>query len=266
MGIMFSCLLSCLQKNKNPLSPVTPAIDSNKNHVSSSLRIIDTTNNNNIDTAVWTELDHLNKNTEYPFITEDSITGIGVVTPANNVSLYDKKLSIYNDIGKTMLTIELKGDDVITIFNGKTFYRNDTTNTFNPWEFSNNPFYFTLIFDCIKADERYYTVIVDQSIGLTGKIKKSDIHFSFKTSEKFIAEATDVYGFDFDRSTNPLRKSPKDKGKIIQHELETEYKIWKAYRVATQGEWLKIKTIEGETGWVRWKKGKQMLIRLYYSC
>ena len=73
--------------------------------------------------------------------------------------------------------------------------------------------------------------------------------------------------FDFNRSTNPLRKSPSDKSENINNDKLTKYKIWSAEKISIKGDWMEI-TIEDteEKGWIRWRQGNQILIRMYYAC
>ncbi len=33
-----------------------------------------------------------------------------------------------------------------------------------------------------------------------------------------------------------------------------------------EGDWIKVKTILGEIGWIRWRDGEKVLIRIDYAC
>jgi hypothetical protein len=225
---------------------------------------IDTAKNN--DEISLTNLDYLNSAPEYPFVAEDSIIGIGIVTLSDSINTYDEKLRIYDEAGKIMITVEQKDSDVITIFKGKTFDRYNATNPLSPRLFITNPDYFRLIFDCISIGKDSYKVIISKQTGETAEIKKEDKFFQFQSMETFVDEWTTI-GLDFDRSKNPLRKSPSDNSEIIKNNKEAKYKIWQAGKKLMQGEWIKIQ-IENtnEKGWIRWKKGNQILIRMYFIC
>jgi hypothetical protein len=219
-----------------------------------------------INRSQWTNLDYLNQDSEYPFVAEDSIIGIGIVTISDTIETYNKKLSVYNTSGKVIATVELKESDVITVYRGKTYNRHDSLNLFSPRLYITNPDYFRLAFDCTSSDNEFYTVIINRQSGETAKIKKHDKFFKFQTIEEFVDNWTGI-GIDFDRSTNPLRKSPSDKAEDINNNKQTTYKIWSAEKISIKGDWIEIKIEDTEeTGWIRWRKGNQILIRMYYAC
>lgn len=231
--------------------------------VNNDRKVVKTTSN---DRSQWTDLDFLNQDSTYSSVAEDSIIGIGIVTISDTVDIYDKKLSIYSASGKVITTVERQESDVITIYKGKTYNRDDSLNPFSPRLYMTNPDYFRLVFDCIEVDNEFYTVIINRQTGETAKIKRRDKFFKFETIEEFVNNWI-VLGFDFDRSTNPLRKSPSDKSENINNAKLTKYKIWRAGKISIKGDWIEIIIEdEEEKGWIRWRKGNQILIRLYYAC
>jgi len=225
---------------------------------------IDTTKGS--DRSQWTKLDYLNQDTEYPFVEEDSIIGIGIVTISDTVDTYYKKLSVYNTSGKVIATVEQKESDVITVYKGKIYNRHDSLNLFAPRLYVTNPDYFRLAFDCESSDNEFYTIIINRQTGETAKIKKRDKFFKFETIEEFVDNWTGI-GLDFYRSRNPLKKSPSDKSEDIQNDQQTKYKIWSAEKISIKGDWIEIKIEDTEeTGWIRWRQGNKILIRMYYAC
>jgi hypothetical protein len=252
------------------------ACDSRQADNSSSVIIADIKNDSNFhesnvdtikhnDRSLWTTLDFLNDK-ESPFTAEDSIIGSGIITLSDTADTYNKKLCIYNDLGKIIATIEHKESDVITVFNGKTFSSSDTTNSFSPRLYGTNPDYFRLAFDCISTDKDFYKVIIDKNTGQAGMIKKSDKFFKFETIEKFVDTWTGL-GIDFDRSTNQLHKNPSDNSEIITSDKQSKYKIWQGEKISIDGDWIKIKIEDtDEQGWVRWRQKNKILIRMYYVC
>ena len=71
-------------------------------------------------------------------------------------------------------------------------------------------------------------------------------------------------GFDFDRNENPLRTEPLDNSTVIPN--NSKYKIWRAEKIELKGDWIKVKTSDKEEGWVKWKQGNEIIIRLYFAC
>ncbi len=230
--------------------------------------IIDTTNygETNVDTinrTQWTILAYLNQD---PFVMEDSIIGLGIVTISDTVDTYDRELSMYNASGKVIVTVEQQESDVITNYKGKAYNRYDSLNPFSPRLYVTNPDYFRLAFDCIGSDNEFYTVIINRQTGEVAKIKKLDTFFKFETIEEFVDNWTGI-GIDFNRSTNPLRKSPSDKSENINNDKQTKYKVWRAEKISIKGDWIEIKVENTEEkGWIRWRQGNQILIRMYYAC
>lgn len=218
------------------------------------------------DRSHWTNLDYLNQDSEYPFVAEDSIIGLGIVTIADTVDTYDKKLSIYDGSGKVIVTVEQKESDVITVYKGKIYNRNDSLNPFSPRLYVTNPDYFRLAFDCTSSDNEFYRVIINRQTGESAKIRKSNKFFKFETIEEFVDNWTGI-GLDFDRSSNPLKKIPNDKSEDIRNDKQSRYKIWSAEKISIKGDWIEIKIEDTEeTGWIRWRQGNQILIRMYYAC
>ena len=252
------------QADKSSIQTSISNKDSNTETNNYGKTTIDTSKSSAI--SKWTNLDYLNQDSEFPFVAEDSIIGIGIVTISDTVDTYDKKLSVYDILGKVIATVEQKESNVITIYKGKTYNGHDSLNPFSPRLYAPNPDYFRLAFDCTKSDNEFYTVIINRQTGETAKIKKSDKFFKFQTIEEFVDNWTGI-GLDFDRSTNPIRKSPSDKSEDINNDKQPTYKIWSAEKILIKGDWLEIKIEDTEeTGWIRWRQGNQILIRMYYAC
>ena len=72
-----------------------------------------------------------------------------------------------------------------------------------------------------------------------------------------------IVGFDFNRETNPLRESPIENSSIIKHPDQDKYKIWDGESLEVKDNWIKVKTVAKEIGWVKWRDGNKVLIRMY---
>lgn len=221
---------------------------------------------NTEDSCDWSTIENLNQTAENPFEVEDSIIGIGIVTIAKTSDLYNNKLSFFNSNNKIIGTIEIKETDVLTIHNDKIFNSNDDSNPFRPRLYIKNPEYFRLAFDCIKNEKEYYNVIINRQSRETARIKKTDKFFNFETIEEYVNNWTGL-DFEFDRSKNPIKKSPSDNSEEINHEKQTIYKIWTAEKISIQGDWIQIKIVNtNESGWIRWRNGNLITIRLNFAC
>lgn len=153
-----------------------------------------------------------------------------------------------------------------TTYKGITYQRYDTLNhPFCPWLWLDKSDYFRLAFECVDATGKYYKVRLNETE--FGWIKKTDNTFKKESIKDFVLSWTmEPMGLDFNREINPLREKPKDSGEIIQNQELSKYKIWQAEALEMKGDWLKIKTIKGEIGWIKWRDGKKVLIRMYYLC
>lgn len=213
-------------------------------------------------TAQKTDLDYINADKFEP---DGQIKGIGLVEIDLAREYFGKDLRIYDIKGEPKITIRVTDSTVTTKLGGKLYSRNDNTNPFNPRLFGNNPDYFRLIFDCTKSTDKYYQVIVDQKTNETGFIKKADSLFKFETVVEYVREWTTL-GLDFDRAQNPLRQEPSDNAAVISNTDQAKYKIWRAEKIEMNGDWMKVKIRNDEQGWIRWRQGDRILIRIYFAC
>lgn len=218
------------------------------------------------DRTNWNNLDYLKEYYQnYPFKTEDSIIGKGVIR-IGDVNFYNTKFKIQDINSKSFYIIENIETDVITEFNGKKYKRDDSNNPLNPRVFITNPDYFRLILDCNNENDKNYIVIVDRKNLKKGLINKSDKNFKFQTIEEYIEDYASL-GVDFDRENNMFYKFPNEESEIIKNELQKKYKIWTGEFIEMKGDWLKLKlNVSNEIGWIRWRKGNKILIGIYYIC
>jgi hypothetical protein len=106
--------------------------------------------------------------------------------------------------------------------------------------------------------------VINRETGQTGKIKKSNRFFKFELIEEFVENWAEI-GVDFDRSVNPLREFASDTSEIIPIDPQSKLKTESSEKISIKGDWIEVQTSDSEKGWVRWRQGNQILIRLYYS-
>jgi hypothetical protein len=211
-------------------------------------------------------LKSLNEDETYPFMAEDSISGIGVIQLSETFDYYKKIIPILDMNGKPYISISLMESGVITKIKEVVYKGDDSLMTFNPRLFNTNPDYFRLSWDCVAKDEKYFTVILNKKTGEKGKLINDKNIFKLLSYEDYWIGYMPL-GLDFDRSSNPIRTAPNEDAFIVQHDLQSQYKIWNAKYKEMKGEWIKIQIEEtNEIGWIRWKKENKILIRIYYFC
>ena len=210
----------------------------------------------------WTELDYLNSDNS-SFETENKISGEFFITLTDTFDYYSNPIKIYNNQGREIVKIEFTENGITTWFKGKKYQQNDFNNPLDPWLLSLNPDYFRLAFECVEITASDYIVLLNEKE--KGYISKSNLDFKTESTEDFVNGWMKV-GFDFNRSTNPLRVEPIETSKIITNELLSKYKIWTGGFLEMKGDWIKIRTVKDEIGWIRWRKENLILIRMYYAC
>jgi hypothetical protein len=210
----------------------------------------------------WFELSTINNDPDYPFKPEKNIEGICFIIPSSKFNVHEKALAI-NEKGKEVVRIHFtQSDGLITTFRGISYSSNDSTNAFKPWLFNQNANTFALAMECTDTAGAFYKVRLNSTD--VAFISKRNRDFQKCSFEDFVRHWTKA-GFDFDRSTNPLRASPAESGAILSHADETQFKIWPARTKSVKNDWMEIETIKNETGWIRWKNRDEVLIRMYFG-
>ncbi len=215
----------------------------------------------------WTQLDYLNQDPYYTFQTGKKITGLCFITLSDSIDYYQTPIIITDKDKSQIVRIEFVDTlGILTTYKGKHFNSRDTLNPFNPWLWVNNPDYFRLAFECTDSIGDFYKISLNKTD--FAWIHKKDKNFKKESIINFVLSWTsEPMGLDFDRKTNPLKKEPKETGEIIKDPLTGKYQIWRAEKsFEIQGEWIKVKTIKGETGWIKWKEEDKLVIRMYYAC
>ena len=214
----------------------------------------------------WTELDFLNFSKENQFNVESDIYGNCFIILSEEFDYYKKPIMISDEKLNVILKIEyneIKG--FVTTFKDKIYDKNNSLlNPFKPWLWSENPDYFNFALECVDTIGDFYKVKLNEiDFGLINKFNND---FRKQSINEFVLEYTsDPMGLDFDRNSNPLRREPNEKSKIIKHSEQSKYKIWRATTIEIKDEWMKIETIKQEIGWLKWRDGNKILIRMYYS-
>ena len=210
------------------------------------------------------KLKELNDLNNSPFIPEKNISGNCFVVLSDSFDYYKNPIEIMDINHELLLKIEI--DDkfgVITSFRGKRYQNSDTLNPFNPWLWNPNPDYFRLAFECSDTTSEFFKVWLSKKEFTF--IRKDNPNFKKQSIIDFVGNYT-LFGFDFDRSSNPLRNSSDENSKIITHKSQKNYKIWDGEVIEIKGDWIKLKTTMNEIGWIRWRDGEKINIRMYFVC
>jgi len=177
-------------------------------------------------------------------------------------------IEFYNspDTAEPTETFKIFMDESINSFNIENLkqIRNDW---FKPLHF--NLEYFMFYLQCTEIENDWYQVIVNEQTNLKYWMRKSTI-LSYKSWENFICEKA-IGIIPSNPEENPILKSPH-----LDSEKAEKQPIDCLMPVSISNEWLTVKVEpaicdqtnqmnEDEifTGFIRWKKGNQLLIKYY---
>ncbi|WP_461633375.1 hypothetical protein [Labilibaculum euxinus] len=181
-----------------------------------------------------------------------------------DINNYQDEILILNEDGSIWMKFDFNGESKVE---NKESYTSDDIRKLYNWKDEFNPYafhydYVILMFKCLSYDGERYKVIVDERTGLTKWIKSKSI-WKLENWEEHIVNS--VATIDADYESNPIRKKPDVLSTII--EINTENLDPAIGPLLIEGDWLKIKYWENDiknTGWIRWKEGKQIIISLWY--
>ena len=175
---------------------------------------------------------------------------------------FEDQIKIDNTIGIVRFLFN-NNDSVINLYDrNKEVWYSFTLNKYDTNKivpFAINADYFLLIFRCIKKEELWYKVIVNERKMIVKYINAKDINFEFQNWEEHIKSVI----ISFDYKTNPLREYPENNSKVVK--LDTnEFTIFTGDSII--GEWLRINDNENECikGWIKWREKSKLLVELYY--
>jgi hypothetical protein len=122
-----------------------------------------------------------------------------------------------------------------------------------------NPLYDLLAFRCVENKDGWMRVIVNNNSGLTYWLKESEVN-KFTDWLSFLQKKHCI----IKRKINmPILENPEENAKIIEYNGKDCFSI-----KSMKDEWIEITIPQADksdavaqrTGWVRWKKGNDMLI------
>lgn len=162
----------------------------------------------------WTTtLDYLNNQTEGSFTTEKNITGLCFVILADDFNYYKEPIVVKRTNDNEVLRITYTDSgELITTYKGTTYKQYDSSNTFKPWLFVDNPDYFRIAFECVDTVGAFYKVRLNEKEFTL--IEKTNTNFKKESITNFVSGWTSL-GFDFNRATNPVKKLPKENSRTI---------------------------------------------------
>jgi hypothetical protein len=210
----------------------------------------------------WTQLSEINNDPDHPFQAQNDFTGSCFIVLNDRFDYYKTPLILKQD-GKEILKISFsESAGLSTTFMGTAFDPEDSLPSFRPWYYNHDPDYLRLIMECTDTAGAFYKV----------RLTKTDYAFISKRNKDFKKVNAPLFvrkwttsGFDFNRSENPLRDTPSENAGIIHHNEENKFPIWTAQSLEVKDDWLKIVTIRGEEGWIRWRQGDKFLIKMYFE-
>jgi hypothetical protein len=173
------------------------------------------------------QLSHTFETKQEATISNDTINGaIGIIVPSESYEFGDS-IKIYDGNQKLLTTIIRTDENQI------------------------------IALMCLAQGERFYQIKFDDE--QVGYIPNESKQIVFQSWEEHIL---DVFSVDFDTKANPLRKEPVEDSNTLYFDEDEFY-----HPNQIKDEWLQVKWGgEGNWnyGWIKWKDGGKLLIKLYY--
>jgi hypothetical protein len=185
-----------------------------------------------------------------------------------------KGIEILNDDNTVYATIKLSFDKII--IQGKQFPMDAFSNNnklrnkyhFFPKEFF--PDQSIIQFEFISIKNGFAEIYIDKVQGKRKKIKLNRSLFKVESWKEHLIGCM----IDFNKRDNPIRKKMDVNSESLEYEDSKEEYIFVVSGI--EGDWIKIECSDiceypcdsGKKydGWIKWKKGNQLLINLLYSC
>lgn len=207
-------------------------------------------------------------------------------TPVEEPSPSAFEREIGDSKGLMVLTRNYGREDTIRIYNsdGSPWYEfsyydeegfdelANLNTDFKPFAF--HPDYLLLGLRVVGEDDRRYEVVVNEESDLRKFVRKDDDNLMY---EEFGPNILTAFAIEFDPAANPLLDARAGK------KIETDYsKITRFEPSQVDGDWLRLDWKPQEkdekagnsavspdkssdaTGWIRWRKGTKMLVKIYY--
>lgn len=180
-------------------------------------------------------------------------------------SNYENKLKIFDTIDKNLGFVgQVETKYSLNFLNSdKSQYRKvsftelSKNSLFEPYAYHVD--YYLLWFRCVKIENGYYTVVINESTKDTKLLKIDSDKLKYLTWNELILKSFSVY---FDYQSNPIKEKASAQAKPIEYSENEVY-----FPVEIQGDWLKIKwgSDNNESfGYIRWKKDNKILIDMSY--
>lgn len=146
-----------------------------------------------------------------------------------------------------------------TIPVGENIEAKDAAFLKSPFEYI--PQYGVVVLRCLAIEQDYYKVLIDETKNLTALVRRKDpnIHFDYWQSHMI------GVSIEPDTAETPWRVAPSDTAWI--QPLHRDVGIITAESI--NGDWLKVNISSEEKPrylWVRWRKGRCVLIAWGYTC
>ncbi|MFT7270285.1 MAG: hypothetical protein ACI905_002513 [Roseivirga sp.] len=180
---------------------------------------------------------------------QDMSYSVGVVTISDDFDNSDHLIEFLNEDGSIWHSIHLFDEWVII-------------NDFEIIAFK--PDYSIFKIKCQEKDLGYFRVVVNEETGMTKRLLVSP-KLKLQTWEEYVL---DVFAIEFDVSEIPMldkiQGSPKSELPTINHLIVPK---------EIKGEWMRViwtdpeypqKNIMKNSGWIKWKSGNKILVKIYH--
>lgn len=122
-----------------------------------------------------------------------------------------------------------------------------------------------LIFNVVDTFNGKYKISDSTPFQKIAYLPRADKRFKYESWRNHILN---VFAVDFDTISNPIKKQPTNSSERITLS-ESIYGGYTYFPVEIKNDWLKIKwendfEKEEQTGWIKWRDGKYLIIELFY--
>lgn len=195
-----------------------------------------------------------------------SLVGVGILELSAGFDTYMMKPILRKEDSKTILDFVSKSEDVAEIYKGVTVSEFGIDPRIAPrfFNFSDDFFYMTL--DCIEVTDQFFVVLINRELGELAFFPRKDNRLNFYSFSDY-AQRHAASGFEFNPSFNPLRTAPSDDAPIVAlHASSDPSSIFGASKQINY-DWMEVEIRDTkEKGWLRWKKGDELLLQFNTGC
>lgn len=203
---------------------------------------------------------------EVSSLSPNAIVGVGILELSAGFDTYLMKPILRNEGSKTILDFVSKSEDVAEIYKGVTVSESGIDPKIDPRFFNFTNDFFRMTLDCIEVTDQYYVVLINRKLGNVAFFPRKDNRLNFYSFSDY-AQRHAESGFEFNPSSNPLRTMPSDEAPIVGFASSSSPSSIFGASKQISYDWMEVEIRDTkEKGWLRWKKGDELLLQFNTGC